>query len=139
MRSAACLILMTAISLPAQAQPPSEIEGIIVRGELLERSLQDTQTSVSVITGEELDRSVHKDLFDVIDRIPGAGFAQPLGCDIPGQQLPPSLRDRMRVDAQQAGDPRITPRADLERLEQRVETAFEKRVLSMLVGAIRAF
>ena len=72
MRSPACLTLMAALSLPAQAQPPSEIEEIIVRGELLERSLQDTQTGVSVITGEQLDRSVDKDLFDVIDRTPGA-------------------------------------------------------------------
>ncbi|MCG8443991.1 MAG: TonB-dependent receptor, partial [Caulobacterales bacterium] len=42
-----------------------------MRGELIERSLQDTQTSVSVVTGEELDESVDKDLFDVIDRLPG--------------------------------------------------------------------
>lgn len=66
------LVLTTALCLPVQAQSASEIEEIIVRGELLERSIQDTQTSVSVVTGEELDRSVDKDLFDVIDRIPGA-------------------------------------------------------------------
>lgn len=46
-------------------------EEVYVYGQLLERSLQDTQTSVSIVTGEELDRSVDKDLFDVIDRIPG--------------------------------------------------------------------
>ncbi|MEM9184153.1 MAG: TonB-dependent receptor [Pseudomonadota bacterium] len=53
------------------AESTLELESIIVRGELLERSIQDVQTSVSVVAGETLDRSVDKDLFDVIDRIPG--------------------------------------------------------------------
>jgi len=48
-----------------------ELEEITVYGELRERSLQDTQTSVSVVDGEELDRSVDKDFFDVVDRLPG--------------------------------------------------------------------
>ncbi|MEM1401917.1 MAG: TonB-dependent receptor [Pseudomonadota bacterium] len=61
-------------STPAPETPIEEVlvrEEIIVYGELVDRSLQDVQTSVSVITGRELDRSVDKDLFDVIDRIPG--------------------------------------------------------------------
>lgn len=48
-----------------------QIEEIVVRGELLERSLQNTQTSVSVVRGDELDAAVDKDLFDLVDRLPG--------------------------------------------------------------------
>lgn len=51
--------------------PETRLELVTVQGELIERSIQDTQTSVSVVSGEELNRSVDKDLFDVIDRIPG--------------------------------------------------------------------
>ncbi|MEM8981476.1 MAG: TonB-dependent receptor [Pseudomonadota bacterium] len=50
-------------------RPPAE--EIVVRGELLERPIQQTQTSVSLVSGEELDKSVDKDIFDVIDRLPG--------------------------------------------------------------------
>lgn len=52
---------------------------ILVSGELLERTLQDTQTSVSVVDGDDLDRGTDKDLFDTVDRLPninaqGGGF-----------------------------------------------------------------
>ena len=55
------------------------VQPITVRGELLTRAQQDTQTSVSVVAGEELDRSTDKDLFDTVDRLPninaqGGGF-----------------------------------------------------------------
>ena len=43
---------------------------IVVEGELQSRDIQDTQTSVSVVTGEELDQRDDKDLFTVIERIP---------------------------------------------------------------------
>ncbi|MEM9370058.1 MAG: TonB-dependent receptor [Pseudomonadota bacterium] len=43
---------------------------IVVEGELQSRTLQDTQTSVTVVTGEELDRRDDIDLYDVIERIP---------------------------------------------------------------------
>lgn len=46
------------------------MQPVTVRGELLARARQDTQTSVSVVTGEELDRSTDKDLFDTVDRLP---------------------------------------------------------------------
>ncbi|MEM9158113.1 MAG: TonB-dependent receptor [Verrucomicrobiota bacterium] len=56
-----------------------ELKSITVTGELLERDLQETQTSVSLVPGVELDRSIDKDLFDLIDRLPnitqeGGGF-----------------------------------------------------------------
>lgn len=41
-----------------------------VRGELIERSAQDTHTGVSIVSGEVLDRGIDKDLFDVVEHIP---------------------------------------------------------------------
>lgn len=71
------MLAFGAVSLPSFANEQvsdkgnEEVEKIIVYGELIDRTLQDTQTSVSVITGDELNQSVDKDIFDVIDRIPG--------------------------------------------------------------------
>ncbi len=69
------VVLQTA-AVPDQ---PMQLSEIMVKGELQERTLQDTQTSVSVVSGEELDRSTDKDLFDTLDRLPnvnaqGGGF-----------------------------------------------------------------
>ncbi|MEM0944446.1 MAG: TonB-dependent receptor plug domain-containing protein, partial [Pseudomonadota bacterium] len=46
------------------------LDPIIVEGELQNRTLQETQTSVAVITGEDLDRRDDFDLYDVIERTP---------------------------------------------------------------------
>ncbi|MEM1143220.1 MAG: TonB-dependent receptor [Pseudomonadota bacterium] len=48
-------------------------EEVIVYGEQINRSVQDTQSSVAVILGDELNRSVARDLFDLLDRTAGAG------------------------------------------------------------------
>lgn len=48
-----------------------DLPRITITGEIQERDLQDTHTSVSVELGEKLDVSADKDLFDVIDRLPG--------------------------------------------------------------------
>ena len=50
---------------------PLELAPITVSGQLLERSVQDTQTSVVVISGEDLDRSNDTDFYDVVERTPG--------------------------------------------------------------------
>ncbi|MEM7189484.1 MAG: TonB-dependent receptor [Pseudomonadota bacterium] len=50
-------------------------EDIIVQGELQTRSLQDTQTSVAVIRGDDLERRSDPDLFTVIERTPGVTIA----------------------------------------------------------------
>ena len=59
--------------LPAGSRLLGEevLDEIVVRGELLERTLQNTQTSVSIVRGDELDAAVDKDLFDLVDRLPG--------------------------------------------------------------------
>ena len=51
---------------------------LVVEGELQSRDIQDTTTSVTVITGEELDQSDDKDLYTVIERTPNvtAGFGE---------------------------------------------------------------
>ena len=73
-RSVAIALLLftcagTTISL-AEGQAPT-MQPINVKGELLERSIQDTQTSVSVISGETLEAGSDFDLYDVIERTPG--------------------------------------------------------------------
>ena len=45
-----------------------QLAPITVAGELQQRSLQDTHTSVSVFRGEELERSSDRDLHDVVER-----------------------------------------------------------------------
>lgn len=52
------------------ADRPFELEPITVQGELQERTVQDTQTSVSVVTGEQLERRSDPDLYEVIGRLP---------------------------------------------------------------------
>ena len=56
-----------------QGAGPLELTPIMVEGELLSRDLQTTSTSVTVITGDELDRRQDADLYDVIERTAGAG------------------------------------------------------------------
>ena len=65
------------------AAPGSALEGIladpsideiVVRGQLLDRSLQDTHASVSVLGGEELEQGINRDLYDVIERLPNVSM-----------------------------------------------------------------
>ncbi len=48
-----------------------KFDDITVTGELQERNLQDTHSSVSVILGEELDTSMDQDLSDVLEKVAG--------------------------------------------------------------------
>ena len=48
---------------------------IIVEGELISRSLQETKTSVVVVAGEELERRGDFDIYDLVERTPGVGIA----------------------------------------------------------------
>lgn len=60
-----------------ETSPPQGNEGVIlldqilVQGELQTRTLQDTQTSVAVITGEELENRSDVDLEQIAERTPG--------------------------------------------------------------------
>ncbi|MEM9123618.1 MAG: TonB-dependent receptor plug domain-containing protein, partial [Pseudomonadota bacterium] len=73
-RSKLAVLLSTTalLTAPALAQDEEAItlDQIIIEGELQERTLQETQTSVAVYLGEELDESTDFDLYDVIDRTP---------------------------------------------------------------------
>ena len=50
---------------------PLALEEIYVLGELQTRSIQDTQTSVAVVTGEDLSYRSDDDLLDIFERTPG--------------------------------------------------------------------
>ena len=53
-----------------QGAGPVQLSPILVEGELQTRTLQDTQTSVTVVTGEEFDWRGETDLYDMIERTP---------------------------------------------------------------------
>ncbi|MEM9182120.1 MAG: TonB-dependent receptor [Pseudomonadota bacterium] len=59
------------VSKPDTVPERYKLAELTVYGERINRSLQDTQSSISLYTGEELDRDVGRDLFDLIDRTPG--------------------------------------------------------------------
>ncbi|MEM8556175.1 MAG: TonB-dependent receptor, partial [Pseudomonadota bacterium] len=48
-----------------------ELPPIIVRGELIERDIQDSQTSAVIITGDELEARAETQLNEIIGRTPG--------------------------------------------------------------------
>ncbi|MEM8554850.1 MAG: TonB-dependent receptor [Pseudomonadota bacterium] len=52
-----------------------ELPPIIVRGELQERELQDVQTSVTVETGESLERRGDRNIRDIAERAPNVGVS----------------------------------------------------------------
>ncbi|MEM6680412.1 MAG: TonB-dependent receptor, partial [Pseudomonadota bacterium] len=69
----------TAVLEPVTAESPSPddaflMDQILVRGELQTRTLQETQTSVAVITGAELEGRPDRSLFDVIERTAGTSL-----------------------------------------------------------------
>ncbi|MEM1411281.1 MAG: TonB-dependent receptor [Pseudomonadota bacterium] len=65
--------------------PSTAIEEVLVIGQLQERLLQDTQASVTVFTGEALDKGTDRNLFDVIDRTANASqLSAGLGISIRG-------------------------------------------------------
>lgn len=73
-------LLLTATMLPglslATDEKQSDLEtkeseSVTVYGELMDRSVQDTHSSVFVVTGNELESKADMDLYDVIERTPG--------------------------------------------------------------------
>lgn len=72
--------LATALTGPALAQEGDvdagetpTIDQIVVTGEKLGRTIQDTTTSVAILTGEELEARSLEDLYDVVLRTPNVG------------------------------------------------------------------
>ncbi|MEM9477906.1 MAG: TonB-dependent receptor [Pseudomonadota bacterium] len=63
--------------MPATVEQGNGAEGtlttdvIIVRGELIERTLQDSQTSAVIITGDELDQRGETSVAQTLERVPG--------------------------------------------------------------------
>lgn len=58
----------------AGAQPSEELDVIVVTAEKIDRSLQDTATSVSVTTAAEIEALNIVDIEDVLRRVGNAGF-----------------------------------------------------------------
>ena len=64
---------------------PQQTEEVVVYGEQLTRSLQDTQSSVTVYVGEQLNTAVTRDLYDLLDRTAGvSAFANNIDISIRG-------------------------------------------------------
>ena len=71
----AFILLTFASASPALAQSDDEaVDEIVVRGELLDKSLQDTHSSVAVLSGEKLERAINRDLYDVVERMAGVNM-----------------------------------------------------------------
>ncbi|MEM8973733.1 MAG: TonB-dependent receptor [Pseudomonadota bacterium] len=62
---------------PVRTAQATELQGIIiVGGETVERAKQESPTSATIYTGEELDGTTSaSDLYDVLDRTPNAGIS----------------------------------------------------------------
>ncbi|MEM7427071.1 MAG: TonB-dependent receptor [Pseudomonadota bacterium] len=66
------VVVQVAQTAPGRANDGEiALDTIVVEGELLDRNIQKTQTSVTVVTGEELESRSDTDLRDVIDRTAG--------------------------------------------------------------------
>ena len=66
-------LLLGLVGAPAVAQQEDdafELGTIVLRGELQERTLQDSPTSATVETGDSLERRGDGDVYDVIERAP---------------------------------------------------------------------
>lgn len=57
-------------ALAQQADDPFDLGTIVLKGELQQRTLQDSPTSATVETGERLERRGDPDVYDVIERAP---------------------------------------------------------------------
>lgn len=57
------------LAVQAQAEDVSALDAVIVTGETLSRDLQNTATSVSVLTGADLERSSDVNLYDSFERV----------------------------------------------------------------------
>lgn len=97
------------------------LQPILVKGELQERTLQDSQTSVAVITGEELERRSDTSVRTVVERTAGISTsASGVGFVIRGI-------DERGVDANSSAAAAISTSLDGFRL-----TDFERRSTSFL-------
>ncbi|MEM9045490.1 MAG: TonB-dependent receptor [Pseudomonadota bacterium] len=63
-------VVIERVSQTNATSEPVILDQIVVEGELQNRTIQETQTSVVVIEGDELERRGDFDVFDVIERIP---------------------------------------------------------------------
>ncbi|MBQ4833840.1 TonB-dependent receptor [Pseudoalteromonas sp. MMG010] len=73
-----------AVSNAAYADDIKEIEKIMVKGQKIDRTLQETPASVAVITSQTIERENLNDFFDVLARTPNASGSDGAGFNIRG-------------------------------------------------------
>src|SRR5688572_28654867 len=64
---------VTAVPAFAQEQAPS-IEEVIVTAQKREERLQDVPISISVLRGQDLDRTTAQGMNEILSRVPGVSF-----------------------------------------------------------------
>ncbi|MEM7669604.1 MAG: TonB-dependent receptor, partial [Pseudomonadota bacterium] len=108
------------IAQNASANQAQVLDEILVEGQLQTRTLQDTQTSVAVITGQELERRSDTSLRSVAERTAGVSTSsRGIGFVIRGV-------DERGVDANGSSAPAITTSIDGARITDfgRINTTF---------------
>ena len=75
-KSAALIVAAASISLPALAQNDPLIEEIIVTATKVERNMQEIPVAVTAISGENIQESGIKDMFDLQTNAPGLIMGQ---------------------------------------------------------------
>ncbi|MEM7548018.1 MAG: TonB-dependent receptor, partial [Pseudomonadota bacterium] len=74
-KTASALAAATAAPNTKAQEGPIILDDIVIQGELRDVTVQDSQTSVAVITGDELEQRSDFDLYDVVERTPGVTSA----------------------------------------------------------------
>ena len=74
--TAIMIVVLVSLSAPSAAQQEEafDLGTIVLRGELQDRTIQDSPTSAAVITGERLDRRADQSLDNVLERTPGVSL-----------------------------------------------------------------
>ncbi|MEM6933437.1 MAG: TonB-dependent receptor [Pseudomonadota bacterium] len=80
----AIVVPLDLVSQNTVGQGPLVMDQIVIQGELLDRTVQDTQTSVAVITGDELEQRGDSTLGQVIERTPGVSVGEGVDFTIRG-------------------------------------------------------
>ena len=70
-QNGAVLSFGVVVSQNARENEPLDLGTLVLRGELIERDVQESQTSAVVVDGEELESGISTDFRQVIERTPG--------------------------------------------------------------------
>ena len=68
-------VVTSNLVLQNTTEEPFDLGTLVLRGELIDRDLQDSQTSAVIVTGEELETRSDQDVRDIFRRTPGVSVA----------------------------------------------------------------